>query len=173
MPIELTCTGCSQTLRVGDDHAGKKARCPKCGTISTVPMATGFPTPAPSAASPFDAGRPTEEAANPFADLPEPSPNPYQSPASPMGVRPSRYYKPHRGGLVLTFGILGLVCSCGILGIVAWVMGAADLKEIQTGRMDPSGHGLTQAGMILGIISTILMIVSFLFYGFIIAAGGM
>jgi hypothetical protein len=40
--------------------------------------------------------------------------------------------------------------------IVAWVMGAADLKEIRAGRMDPSGQGMTQAGMIIGMIWTIL-----------------
>jgi len=74
--------------------------------------------------------------------------------------------------MVLTFGILGIVC-CGVFGIPAWVMGSADLKEIRTGRMDPTGQGLTQAGMILGIISTILVIVQGLFFLFAIAAGGM
>jgi len=86
-----------------------------------------------------------------------------------VGVAPTRYYKPHRGGLVLTFGILGFVC-CGFLGIAAWIMGSADLKEIRAGRMDPSGQGLTQAGMILGIITTILMILWTLVYGVMIVA---
>jgi len=67
--------------------------------------------------------------------------------------------KPHRGAVVLTLGIVGLVFStaCGfIVGIIAWVMGNADLKEMDAGRMDPSGRGLTQAGKICGIISTVI-----------------
>jgi hypothetical protein len=89
--------------------------------------------------------------------------NPYSSPSSAnpgyYGER-SAYLKPHRGGLILTLGILGLVL-CHFLGIPAWIMGSADLKEIRAGRMDPAGQGLTQAGKILGIIACVLMIISF------------
>ncbi len=37
MPIEFSCSKCQRTLRVPDDSAGREARCPQCGTISTVP----------------------------------------------------------------------------------------------------------------------------------------
>ena len=66
--------------------------------------------------------------------------------------------KPHRGTLILVLGILGLVI-CGPLGIVAWVMGSGDLKEMDAGTMDPSGRGNTEAGKICGMIGTILMII--------------
>ncbi len=66
--------------------------------------------------------------------------------------------KAHRGGMILTFGILGIVC-CIIFGIVAWVMGSGDLKEMAEGRMDPSGEGFTKAGKIMGIIGCVLAIV--------------
>ena len=66
--------------------------------------------------------------------------------------------KPHRGTAILVLGILGLVL-CAPLGIVAWVMGAGDLKEMDAGTMDPSGRGNTQAGKICGMIGTILMII--------------
>ena len=59
--------------------------------------------------------------------------------------------------MILLFGVLGFAC-CQIFSIAAWVMGHADLKEINAGRMDPEGRGLTQAGMIIGIIGTVLMI---------------
>lgn len=66
---------------------------------------------------------------------------------------------PHRGGLILTLSILGLVC-CAPLSLVAWLIGANDLSRIRHGTMDPSGYGTTQAGMIIGIVGTVLWILS-------------
>lgn len=68
-----------------------------------------------------------------------------------------RYTAPHRGGLILVLGILGWVVGCPIFGVAAWVMGNADLEEMRSGRMDPSGRGLTQAGTILGMIQGMLL----------------
>jgi len=64
--------------------------------------------------------------------------------------------RPHRGAMVLTLGILGLVI-CTICGVVALIMGKNDLRDIDAGRMDPTGRGLTQAGWILGIIGTVFL----------------
>jgi hypothetical protein len=66
--------------------------------------------------------------------------------------------RPHRGVLILVLGIVGIVC-CFICGIVAWVMGNNDLKEMAAGRMDPDGRGLTQAGKICGIVGIVIQIV--------------
>jgi hypothetical protein len=65
--------------------------------------------------------------------------------------------RPHRGSSVLVYGILGLVL-CQILGIAAWRMGNDDLREMDLGRMDPSGRDLTKAGRILGIVATVILI---------------
>ena len=62
---------------------------------------------------------------------------------------------PHRGAMILVFGILGLV-TCFIFGIVAWVMGNKDLQEIDAGRMDPEGRALTSAGKTCGMIAAII-----------------
>ena len=69
--------------------------------------------------------------------------------------------KPHRGVLILVFGLLGLVV-CLIFGILAWVWGNTDLKEMDAGRMDASGRGMTSAGRILGMVSVILTIIGVL-----------
>ncbi|MEX0820370.1 MAG: hypothetical protein WD070_12290 [Pirellulaceae bacterium] len=37
MPIETTCPGCGRKLQVGEEHAGKQARCPLCNEIYCVP----------------------------------------------------------------------------------------------------------------------------------------
>ena len=65
--------------------------------------------------------------------------------------------KPHRGAVILVFGILGLV-ACQAFGIAAWVMGNNDLREMNAGYMDSSGRDLTNAGRICGMIATVLMI---------------
>lgn len=64
--------------------------------------------------------------------------------------------KPHRGVLVLVFGILGLVV-CPFFGVAAWVMGNTDLQEMDFGQMDPSGRDFTRVGRICGIIATALL----------------
>ena len=75
-----------------------------------------------------------------------------QPPSAPTETQPvtQQPLRPHRGGVVLALGILGLVV-CFILGIIAWVMGNKDLREIDAGTMDPSGRGLTKAGKICGM----------------------
>jgi hypothetical protein len=78
--------------------------------------------------------------------------------------------KPHRGTLILIFGILGLVV-CAPLAIAAWVMGSGDLKQMDAGTMDPSGRGNTQAGKICGIIGTILMIIGVIVFGILFTIG--
>lgn len=64
--------------------------------------------------------------------------------------------KPHRAAEVLALGVLSVV-TCAPLGIVAWVMGNRDLREMAAGTMDPSGKGLTAAGRLLGIIGTAIL----------------
>jgi hypothetical protein len=65
--------------------------------------------------------------------------------------------KPHRGGMILAYGALGLII-CPLLGISAWFMGSADLKEMKAHQMDPSGRSLTNAGRIVGMIGTIFFL---------------
>ncbi len=77
---------------------------------------------------------------------------PPAAPPSPGGLRP------HRGVLILVLGILGIVL-CFICGIVAWVMGNADLREMDAGTMDPEGRQLTQVGKILGMIGVGLTVI--------------
>jgi hypothetical protein len=96
----------------------------------------------------------------PRQSLAEP-PMPPAAPAQDMPPRQARrpvrrHVKPHRGTTVLVFGILGLVVFF-VFGIVAWIMGSADIKAMKAGRMDPSGMGQTNAGRILGIISCSLV----------------
>jgi len=99
-----------------------------------------------------------------------------EQPQAPTAQAGPQFYaqqplRPHRGGIILTLGILGIVC-CFICGIIAWVMGNSDLREMAAGRMDRSGEGLTQAGKICGMISVILWIIALVIQILVIALGG-
>ena len=79
--------------------------------------------------------------------------------------------KPHRGSLILIFGILSLFGICSPLGVAAWIMGNTDLKQMTAGTMDPGGRGITNGGRICGIIGTVLMILAVVFYVILMLIG--
>lgn len=69
-----------------------------------------------------------------------------------------RYLAPHRGGLILTLGIMSWI-ACPVVAFFAWTMGSGDLQEMKEGRMDPSGEGLTRAGYWLGIVQVAILLI--------------
>jgi hypothetical protein len=77
--------------------------------------------------------------------------------------------EPGRGGLILTLGILSLMCFGLILGIPAWIMGQKDLTKINMGIIPISQRGTTKGGMICGIIGTIFT--SIFLLGLVISVG--
>ena len=201
LSIEIQCTGCDSALRVPSEHAGKQARCPKCGTIQTI-SGPGDPMPTPSTTSsmpPLDQWylktpdgreygpvprseldqwvaesrlssdsrlrRATESwmpATTVYPDLPAAAPHGYQT-GELISAQPSNAYaESHRGALILILGILGLLLTCPILSIMAWVMGAKDLATMKAGVMDPSGRDMTRVGYALGLfwslVSILLMV---------------
>ena len=86
-----------------------------------------------------------------FSELNSPTPTP--TPTQQGG----QDFQPHRGSMILTFGIIGVAC-CFPFGIAAWVMGHSDIKSIDSGVMDPSGRSMTNGGKICGIISIIITV---------------
>ena len=78
----------------------------------------------------------------------------------------------HRGGLILTLGILSWVIPVlFFLCFLAWRMGQEDLKLMDDGRMDASGRGMTQIGMILGAILSWICLVGLFLALFMIILG--
>lgn len=72
MSIQFRCS-CGQTLAAKDGSAGKKAKCPKCGKLSTIPS----PTPKAQATSPSSA-----------QVLPKPVQSPVKAVARPVAAKP-------------------------------------------------------------------------------------
>lgn len=69
------------------------------------------------------------------------------------------FLKRHRGGLVLILGLLGLLMACPIFSLMAWVMGSEDLRAMQAGQMDLSGHRHTLIGQRMGMVLSLIWIV--------------
>jgi hypothetical protein len=90
---------------------------------------------------------------------------PSNNPHGPTGTYgpAGRYQVPHRGPLILVLGIMGLFVQCPVFPLMSWVMGSNDLREMQAGRMDPAGRDLTRAGMVIGMVLSILWIAGILF----------
>lgn len=69
----------------------------------------------------------------------------------------------------LILGILG-ICCCGLIAPFAWYLGNQEIKAIQAGGSPAAGEGLARAGMILGIVGSILCCLSLIWIFFM---GGM
>ena len=86
---------------------------------------------------------------------------------------PNSYPTPQKASsqavTALVLGIVGIVC-CQLCAPVAWYMGGQELKAVREGRSPMAGEGMAKAGQILGIIGTILLVLSILW---IVFWGGM
>ena len=71
----------------------------------------------------------------------------------------------------LVLGILGVVC-CSIAAPFAWSIGKKAVSEIDASGGRMGGRGKAQAGYILGIVGTVLLILSLLFFILAAVTGG-
>jgi hypothetical protein len=169
----VSCPSCSKKLQVPEDFFGKNVQCPECKqTFRAEPAGT--------------AGNASVSASGPAPPAPPPAP-----PSAPVWEQPPRERRdenqddrprrrrhdddeedddrprrrrllPHRGGMILAFGIMSLIVLPIVFGPLAWFMGNADLRDMRAGRMDPSGESQTNTGRILGMVAMILQIIGLL-----------
>jgi hypothetical protein len=178
--MTVRCPACERTFTAEINHS-RSAGAPTddVPVVDVQPLAEPPPLPAdnvPAAAVPeWDKprqGEPSEELAQPLQEEPDPAEKKRDRKAKSKGTgyydelmrRQRKRMEPHRGVLVLLLGIFSILCSplsliaigaCAC-GYYAYQMGAHDLGEMQAGRMDPSGRGLSQAGMIMGMIGVVI-----------------
>jgi hypothetical protein len=158
MAITIECPKCLRQLNVPETLLGRRVKCPMCG----VEFEASASPPSVLPASPPPVEESDYVAADPPPQRRQRDPLDYDE---DLGYAPERR-RPHRGGLILTLGILGLVFSLcplpgWVLGGCAMSMGNSDLYEMAKGRMDREGRGTTQAGRILGIIAVTVASLSF------------
>jgi len=70
--------------------------------------------------------------------------------------------------LALIFGILSYIVCPLIFGIVAWILGASELNDIKENRSAPENKSMALAGMWLGIVNVVLIVLSIIIIGILI-----
>ena len=157
----IYCPGCRRRLYLPDDAIGRLAQCPACQRTFTGEMLLANP-PGTAAAA---ASRPVSAPPRPATAVPPPRridddyDRPRKRKRDDDDYDRRRRTASHRGGEILTFGLLALLpcfVTSIIFGLIAWIMANSDLGEMRTGRMDREGEGLTQAGRALGITGLFL-----------------
>jgi hypothetical protein len=64
--------------------------------------------------------------------------------------------KPHKGQLMLLLGVLSLFVAPLILAPITLIMARSDLKEMDAGRMDPTGRSQNMTARLCAMISTLI-----------------
>lgn len=80
-------------------------------------------------------------------------------------------YAPSQANTILILGILSIVV-CSLLGPFAWHMGNQEMERLEAGHIDPNLRSNIVAGRVCGIIGTVLVVVSVLFFVFAFMAAG-
>jgi hypothetical protein len=79
---------------------------------------------------------------------------------NPPGYPPPYYYIPPKhpqSTTAMVLGILGLAV-CGILAPFAWSIGSKTVREIDANPAAYSGRGEANAGKIMGIVGSVILI---------------
>ena len=75
-----------------------------------------------------------------------------------------------RATTALVLGIVGLVL-CGIAAPFAWRIGKGAMDDIDRSQGTLGGRGQAQAGYVLGIIGTVLLVLGLLFFAVFVVLG--
>ena len=151
--IQFDCPHCRKTLRVKDEFAGKRGKCPHCQNVADVP-AQSIP-PCVPAEAPLDASAPTGAvAASAPAAAVQPTPPVPVPAARPVTARGASGL----GIAALVLGILGIVfCWFPPLGLslafIGLILAAVGLILSTTERK--SGVGMPIAGLVVSFVAVI------------------
>jgi predicted Zn finger-like uncharacterized protein len=166
MPVNISCPNCGKSLALQEAHMGKKVRCPGCQQVFTA-------NPPEENIQPAEEMEAVQERPSRTGRPRAPEPEEEEEAARPRRRRAAdededveggeeRVGAPHRGGTVLTMGILALVFAlccpliCWIVGGIGLSMASTDLGKMARRQMDRTGQGMTNTAKILCIVGLII-----------------
>jgi hypothetical protein len=172
MPSVCECPACHHKMKIPDGVDGN-VNCPKCGnsfSIDAAKQVQGVPEWFAEML-----GEPAEApAAEPVTDLMPTTLTPVEQVASQhplvtinvggglglQGGGVSAWLEPDRGTAILVIGVVSLFTMPLPLGLLAWIWANEDLAKMDAGIMNPGGRGTTQAGKVLGVLTTLTAVIS-------------
>lgn len=169
MSLSLTCPQCSSKLRVEDDMAGKKIKCPKCSTVfptSPAEQSAAITTNAPSSApaqgiqSTTDSIEELEEVeelqeVEELEELPRVRRRKSRRDPADDAISTLIPYKNGRALAAYYFGVFSLIPCLGLLlGPIALVLGILGLRFVSA-NPTAKGTGHAIAGIVLGGLTTL------------------
>ncbi len=137
--VEVTCQ-CGTRLRLGDEWAGSRGKCPRCGGVLEVPAlpagASTTPASLPRGAAqvPTPPPLPRAPAASASVAIPPPAPARYGAPAAPSAPLPSRDDTAANDVLKKRLLLGGVAAAAAVLGMGLFVLilrGGGDEPELR------------------------------------------
>jgi hypothetical protein len=137
--------------------------------------------PPPPPGDPYDPNQPPGE--QPWSGDQGQQPPHGQQPPGGFASYPPPYAPPVQGGYgqqpenhpnattALVLGIVGIIC-CSLTAPFAWVMGKKAMDEIDASGGRIGGRGSAQAGYVLGIVGTILLVLAIVVVAIAVVLGG-
>jgi len=159
MAIQFQCPQCDKTLKVADENAGKKAKCPSCQTVVQIPFATSPQEPASDNPFALDFGSERSRASSPPPAKPNQfdfnapvKDNPYAAPKTTRAKSSASSSKSGKGPRAVSFeevfsyawnvwkNNLGLLVGVTLVsGIIGGVFnGLAELAPLFAQGNDPT-----------------------------------
>jgi predicted Zn finger-like uncharacterized protein len=165
MPISLTCPQCSGKLRVADNLAGKKIKCPKCAAVfaaEPVEDSSAVSTKTPSSAasqaiqSTASSVEELEEVDEDLEETPRVRGRSIRRDAGDEAISTIIPYKNARALTAYYLGVFSLIPCLGLLlGPAALILGILGIRYVKANPA-AKGTGHAIAGIVLGSLTTLL-----------------
>ncbi|HEY7425268.1 MAG TPA: DUF4190 domain-containing protein [Gemmataceae bacterium] len=148
MTISLICPECSGNLRIADNLAGKKIKCPKCSTVFAVPA----PEEAITAETPPEE---PEDLADEELSRPRRTTRDIRRDPADDAVSTIIPYKNGRALSAYYLGVFSLIPCVGLLlGPAALILGILGMRYVKA-HPTAKGTGHALAGIIMGSLTTL------------------
>jgi hypothetical protein len=155
---------CGQQLEVPDDHAGKKARCPKCGAVTVAPT-----EPDPEAPAPGERIRtepPDPEEAGPITK--KRKLRSWEDEEERAAGRKTGTSGKATASMIL--GLMSVLCLGNFLtGLPGMILGTMALGDIGAGKAS-GGRGMAITGIVTSLLGMVIVLPVLLVIGLLVPA---